>query len=216
MTPIKCNNLRETNNLHDNLHIRPLFISDNSRQQTSQPQAALAQKSGNPGDSSTEFQGTGKYRQAGCFKDTETRAVPLLEGKIAQIPHHTIPYHTIPYHTIPYHAMTVVYPHHIVLHHTTPHHTTNTTYYTTFLTGSDIQLTGFYKQRQDPIAKCAAVAKSYGFQLFAIQNGGMCLSGPNAHDTYKIHGLAKNCKDGKGGPWASDVYIFNGKTFFVK
>ena len=93
MTPIKCNNLRETNNLHDNLHIRPLFISDNSRQQTSQPQAALAQKSGNPGDSSTEFQGTGKYRQAGCFKDTETRAVPLLEGKIAQTPQtlHIIP-----------------------------------------------------------------------------------------------------------------------------
>ena len=122
MTPIKCNNLRETNNLHDNLHIRPLFISDNSRQQTSQPQAALAQKSGNPGDSSTEFQGTGKYRQAGCFKDTETRAVPLLEGKIAQIPHHTIPYHTIPYHTIPCDDGSIPTPHRTTPHHTTPHH----------------------------------------------------------------------------------------------
>ena len=77
--------------------------------------------------------------------------------------------------------------------------------------GSDPDLTGFYKQRQEPISKCAAVARSRGYQLFAIQNGGMCLSGPKAQETYKIHGLARNCKDGKGGEWANDVYIFNGK-----
>jgi hypothetical protein len=77
--------------------------------------------------------------------------------------------------------------------------------------GSDPDLTGFYKQRQEPITKCAAIARSRGYQLFAIQNGGMCLSGPKAQDTYKIHGLARNCKDGKGGEWANDVYIFNGK-----
>lgn len=107
-------------------------------------------------------------------------------------------------------------PHQATPYYTSPHHKHYIAYHFSFLPGSDIHLTGFYKERQDPIAKCASVAKRYGFQLFAIQNGGMCLSGPNAHDTYKIHGLAKNCKDGKGGPWASDVYIFNGKTFFVK
>ena len=80
-----------------------------------------------------------------------------------------------------------------------------------FLLGSDPDLTGFYKQRQDPVSKCAAVARSRGYQLFAIQNGGMCLSGPKAQENYKIHGLARNCKDGKGGEWANDVYIFNGK-----
>ena len=80
-----------------------------------------------------------------------------------------------------------------------------------FPSGSDPDLTGFYKQRQDPISKCAAVARSRGYQLFAIQNGGMCLSGPKAQENYKIHGLARNCKDGKGGEWANDVYIFNGK-----
>jgi hypothetical protein len=77
--------------------------------------------------------------------------------------------------------------------------------------GSDPDLTGFYQQREEPISKCAAVARSRGYQIFAIQNGGMCLSGLKAHETYKIHGLARNCKDGKGGEWANDVYIFNGK-----
>lgn len=80
-TILSCYNYHD---LHDTRG-SPWFISDNSRQQTSQPQAVLAQKSGNPRDSSTEFQGTGKYREAGCFKDTETRAVPLLEGKIGQL-----------------------------------------------------------------------------------------------------------------------------------
>lgn len=42
----------------------------------------------------------------------------------------------------------------------------------------------------------------------------MCLSGPKAYETYKIHGMARNCKDGKGGEWANDVYIFNGKNKF--
>ena len=81
-----------------------------------------------------------------------------------------------------------------------------------FSLGSDPDLTGFYKQRQDPITKCADVARSRGYQLFAIQNGGMCLSGLKVQETYKIHGLARNCKDGKGGEWANDVYIFNGET----
>ncbi|CAB4002275.1 Hypothetical predicted protein, partial [Paramuricea clavata] len=123
---------------------------------TPSSQAALAQAKGNPGDQSSEFQTNQGFRNSGCYKDTESRALPSLEG-------------------------------------------------------SDPDLTGFYKQRQEPITKCAAIARSRGYQLFAIQNGGMCLSGPKAHETYKIHGLARNCKDGKGGEWANDVYIFNGK-----
>ena len=79
------------------------------------------------------------------------------------------------------------------------------------LKGSDPDLTGFYKSRQNAIEKCASAARKRGFQVFAIQNGGMCLSGPNAHNTYKMHGPEKDCKDGKGGPWSSDAYIFNGK-----
>ena len=49
----------------------------------SAPEAALAQAKGNPGDKSNEFQTNQGFRNSGCYKDTETRAVPSLEGKKA-------------------------------------------------------------------------------------------------------------------------------------
>ena len=45
------------------------------------PQAALAQTKGNPGDKLSEFKTNKGFRNSGCYKDTESRAVPSLEGK---------------------------------------------------------------------------------------------------------------------------------------
>ena len=82
-----------------------------------------------------------------------------------------------------------------------------------FVLGSDPILNGYYKNRHDAVEKCAHVAKSRGYQLFTIQNGGFCSSGPMAHRTFQIYGPASKCKGGLGGKWASDVYIFNGKSY---
>jgi hypothetical protein len=81
--------------------------------------------------------------------------------------------------------------------------------------GSDPILKDYYKNRLDAVERCARVAKSRGYQVFTIQNGGFCSSGPVAHRTFQIYGPASNCQSGRGGNWASDVYIFNGKHFIT-
>lgn len=42
--------------------------------------------------------------------------------------------------------------------------------------------------------------------VFAIQNGGACLSGPKAGRTFNQFGESSSCKAGKGGLFANDVY----------
>jgi hypothetical protein len=71
--------------------------------------------------------------------------------------------------------------------------------------GTDIRLDGEYKKRQDPINKCFQVAKSKGHKIFAIQDGGWCASTADL-GSYNKYGNANECADGKGGPWANDVY----------
>ena len=41
--------------------------------------------------------------------------------------------------------------------------------------------------------------------IFAVQNGGWCAAATNLNG-YRKYGKASNCKNGKGGPWANDVY----------
>ena len=41
--------------------------------------------------------------------------------------------------------------------------------------------------------------------LFAIQHGGWCAAAPNFNG-YKKYGKSNKCRNGKGGPWANDVY----------
>lgn len=48
-------------------------------------------------------------------------------------------------------------------------------------------------------------------QAFGVQFGGQCFTGPSAHLTYSKYGKASNCKDGRGGTWANDVYLVNGE-----
>ncbi|XP_039257688.2 uncharacterized protein LOC120334273 isoform X2 [Styela clava] len=64
-----------------------------------------------------------------------------------------------------------------------------------------------YKKRTKPIKKCARIAAKKGFKVFALQDGGMCFTGRNAHLNYKKYGKSKAClKGGKGGPLANQVY----------
>ena len=41
--------------------------------------------------------------------------------------------------------------------------------------------------------------------LFAVQNGGWCAAAGNLNG-YKKYGKSGKCRNGKGGPWANDVY----------
>ena len=75
------------------------------------------------------------------------------------------------------------------------------------LEGNDTLLNGNHSLRNDAIRKCALAAMVLGYKTFAIQDGGMCVGGPNAHKTYDKYGRSQDCKnDGKGGPWANQVY----------
>ena len=74
------------------------------------------------------------------------------------------------------------------------------------LDGSIALLRGNYRARKDSITKCAAVAALKGNSVFGVQHGGWCASSATGHRTYAKYGRAKNCKNGKGGAWANDVY----------
>ena len=76
------------------------------------------------------------------------------------------------------------------------------------LEGTDYILDGAYKTRKDPIAKCAVAAMRRGYKMFAVQDGGLCMSSATAHNTYDKYGKSTACAgDGEGGPWANHVHV---------
>ena len=60
------------------------------------------------------------------------------------------------------------------------------------------------------VPKCAVATKSKGpeFWIFGVQYNGQCFAAYNAQYTFSKYGRAKNCRNGKGGTWANDVYFF--------
>ena len=70
---------------------------------------------------------------------------------------------------------------------------------------------GNYKTRRNAIDLCALVAASQGYKMFAVQDGGWCATGPRAHVTFNRYGKSNRCRNGKGGPWANDVYRVSGE-----
>ena len=74
------------------------------------------------------------------------------------------------------------------------------------LDGRSRLLRGNYQRRANPIEKCAAESIKRGFYFMGLQNGGWCASGPRAQYTFAKYGRSNRCKNGKGGPWANDVY----------
>lgn len=77
--------------------------------------------------------------------------------------------------------------------------------------GTHQLLKGSFLTRKNAVEKCAEVTRSRGWKVFAVQDGGWCASSPTAHLTYNRYGPAENCVNGKGGTFANDVYIINGK-----
>ena len=84
------------------------------------------------------------------------------------------------------------------------------------LEGKDERLDGEYDKsnplekpstRENAIQKCYEVARDRGYNYFGVNNGGWCVGSFDAELKYKTYGKLSNCKDGKGGQWANDVYF---------
>ena len=78
------------------------------------------------------------------------------------------------------------------------------------LDGKSRLLRGNYQRRRFAIEKCVLESAKRGYRVFGVQNGGWCASGPHAHKTYAKYGRSNRCRNGKGGPWANDVYLISG------
>ncbi|KAL5248013.1 hypothetical protein ACHWQZ_G017250 [Mnemiopsis leidyi] len=64
-----------------------------------------------------------------------------------------------------------------------------------------------YLNRTGSYDRCLKSALHLGYEVFALQNSGWCASSPIAEITYKKYGQSSNCLgDGKGGPFANQVY----------
>ncbi|KAI8498204.1 hypothetical protein Bbelb_241480 [Branchiostoma belcheri] len=75
------------------------------------------------------------------------------------------------------------------------------------LEGADPRLDGSHAARSNAIEKCYQVARSRGFTVFAVQDGGRCAGSADGHNTYNKHGPSTDCgAEGHGGPWANEVY----------
>ena len=84
------------------------------------------------------------------------------------------------------------------------------------LDGKSILLRGSYRHRKFAIKKCALDAARRGYKFMGIQHGGWCASGPWAHRTFAKYGRSNRCRNGKGGPWANDVYRISGERFLER
>merc|ERR1711962_333561 len=71
--------------------------------------------------------------------------------------------------------------------------------------GSNARIRGNCRARADAINKCFQVAREKHMVLFAVQHQGWCAAAKNFLG-YKKYGKSNVCKNGKGGPWANDVY----------
>jgi len=74
------------------------------------------------------------------------------------------------------------------------------------LEGKSKKLVGHYKRRQNPVQQCYNAAKAKGFQYFAVQDGGQCMSSATAGNDYQKYGKSRDCTSSKGGPMANFVY----------
>ena len=81
------------------------------------------------------------------------------------------------------------------------------------LEGKSRLLKGHYRRRRYAIQKCALAAQKRGYRVFAVQHQGWCASTKYAYRTYGKYGRSNRCRNGKGGPWANDVYVLKGGTY---
>jgi len=78
------------------------------------------------------------------------------------------------------------------------------------LEGTSDLLDGKFRRRENATEKCAELAYSLNFTIFAISRGGECLASANASINWDfwMYGEEENCENGKGGkrPRSMDVY----------
>ena len=65
---------------------------------------------------------------------------------------------------------------------------------------------GIRLSSDNPVDDCEKYAFENGFAVFAVQNAKDCFTSKNAPLTYQMYGPSELCEDGKGGPWALNVY----------
>ena len=71
--------------------------------------------------------------------------------------------------------------------------------------------------RDNAIKNCYLSAKSLGYVIFALQDGGRCASSANAEDTYDMYGPSTNCgSGGKGGVRENQVYRIGKLSLLLK
>jgi len=59
---------------------------------------------------------------------------------------------------------------------------------------------------QNPVKDCELFANTHNYPVFAVQYGTECFAADNAELTYQMYGPSEDCKDGRGGAWAQNVY----------
>ena len=66
---------------------------------------------------------------------------------------------------------------------------------------------GIHLSLSDAIKRCFTAALSFGFNMFAIQNGRYCASSATGLKTYQMYGAATTCMDnGEGWTVLNEVY----------
>ena len=85
------------------------------------------------------------------------------------------------------------------------------------LEGTNPVLDGPYRTRDNADKKCYRAALSNGYKVFAVQDGGQCMSSATAETTYNQYGESTACAaNGKGGPMANNVYQIEEGWFYIQ
>ncbi|KXJ27731.1 hypothetical protein AC249_AIPGENE16919 [Exaiptasia diaphana] len=67
------------------------------------------------------------------------------------------------------------------------------------------ELLGTWKE--DVYRKCYEAVTARGWKGFGIQYGGECWSNKDIETLYNVRGKSTDCKDGRGGEWANNIYL---------
>ena len=77
---------------------------------------------------------------------------------------------------------------------------------------NDLLLDGDYSTRENGVLKCLNAARRKKNKIFALKNGGECLSSAGGHlDITRTYEESHDCVDDKGGVTAVNLYIITGK-----
>ena len=83
------------------------------------------------------------------------------------------------------------------------------------LENNDPVLDGDYSTRENRVLKCLNAARRKGNRMFALKNGGECLSSAGGHlDVKAAYEVSVECVNENGGVNAMNVYIIKGKLQF--